>query len=101
MSRTKSAPRARKAPVVTQMAWIDAHKELFRIACAFGAPPRKVEVTHHSVGWTFKGRFQDVQGRTVVGVVRVRKTRDGKLRVIEERMSIRFGFRLGSKAEAA
>lgn len=101
MSPKKSARRARLRPIVKQVAWTPEHAELFRLASALGEAPRLVKVTVHSAGYTFEARFANERGHTIVGVTRVRRNRDGDLRLVEERVSMRFGFRMGPKSQAA
>ena len=101
MSRKTSAARAKSSRIVTQVPWVKEHGELFRIASALGAPPRQVKVSIHSAGYTFEARFANENGQTVVGVTRVRRNRKGGLQIVEERTSIRFGFRLAGNVEAA
>jgi len=101
MSPKKSARRARPQRVVKLVPWTAEHAELFRLASALGAAPLKVKATIHSAGYTFEAKFLDERGNSIIGVTRVRRDRQGKLRIVEERTSLRFAFRMGPKAEAA
>ncbi|MFN3523925.1 MAG: hypothetical protein ACK4YQ_16890 [Phenylobacterium sp.] len=92
MSRKPAKRAVRRKSDKGTVAWAPEHEKVFALAGDDWTRPATIAVTRSQDGtrWTLDGVFKMANGHPVRLRSRLRRLKDGSLRITEETMSLRF-----------
>lgn len=98
MTARRAPPKRYAKALVQEITFRPEHEELFDLAGADWARPRKLKTRTTARGWSFEARFTMPNGQVVALLTRARRYADGKVFITERTMAFRFS--VPSKASA-
>jgi hypothetical protein len=90
MTARRALPKRYARALVQEITFRPEHEDLFDLAGADWARPRKLKTRTTARGWTFEARFTMPSGQVVAMRTRARQYADGKVFITERTMAFRF-----------